>query len=311
MVPSRSAAAESRSLGLTRLIDATCRGWHSASHDVARRSSLVAVALTAGSLSSGADAIAACPTSGWTAGIPTRLGPDQLPFHNGDGGYNNDETYTWDLHFDQFVSRANFYAGPFATELTYDRLCVTDVASNIVCMSGTVGPAWMLAEHVTSTSSSNASRLTVDWHADETVTVPGSQPSLSQVRVRCFGGLAALVSQPIVMTDRETQGILRETGSVIYFNYFQPAGRELRVSLLNRAATAGANFDLYALRQRVQRRRVPQRPVRRARARLVSDRQLRNVAQLSTHGRERHARGFVQQPHRPDVLGPSQPISLN
>jgi hypothetical protein len=199
-----------------------------------------------------------CPTApNYDLPIPTNIGAtefDPKPENPAGGAsdgtkYHLNTDFSWSLYVNPNVIKIQPYYGFFQTEANYDYLQV-DQQGGILKYSGnlnaTTTPVAAGSTWVPYQGLGIINAVDLSWHSDYSV-ANALPPSFSQVAVQCrTSPLTEPVAPYSINIQRRVDGLLIKTGDVLYFEVFQLAGQPLVVSLDTKAATSGADFDLFA-----------------------------------------------------------------
>jgi hypothetical protein len=188
--------------------------------------------------------------------IPVNIGArefDPKP-ENPPGGPTDGTKYalntrsSWNLYTNPNVVKIQPYYGFFETEAGFDVLRVID-------STGTLSYSGNLNASTSPVAASTVwqpqlglgiiNELQLSWTSDVSI-ANNLPPAFTQVAVQCNNAVTNPFAPFQINLGDRTQGLLIKTGDVIYFKMSQPANTPMVISLDAKAASAGADFDLFA-----------------------------------------------------------------
>lgn len=188
-----------------------------------------------------------CSSSTWTE-VPVRLGPEDLDREWGDGNglkYTNGKDFSWRVWSNPNVNLVGMGVSSWDIESGFDSMIVTDRLGPTV-LTGLIANGWYSSHFTLPAISSqrSGSYLNFQWYTDSSVTK--NSPLIDKVRVKCSGDWPTTNSKGLVMPNRRQEGILIDTGDVMYFTSNQPAFHRMIITLDHLSTQVAADFDLYA-----------------------------------------------------------------
>jgi hypothetical protein len=198
-----------------------------------------------------------CTTSpGFDAPIPVNIGareydpkPENPPGGATDGTkYSLNTTSSWSLYTNPNVVKVQPYYGLFQTESGFDILRVTDNTGTLSYsgnLNASNAPVAASSPWQMQLGLGIINGVQMSWTSDFSVS-DNLPPSFSQVAVQCNNAVTTPIAPFFIGFSERTEGLLIKTGDVIYFRMVQPANAAMVISLDAKAASAGADFDIFA-----------------------------------------------------------------
>lgn len=131
----------------------------------------------------------------------------------------------------------------FRTETNWDFLKLAYSGGDLT-LTGNLGTGWVLTAPIL--TGPQAPRYRVTWHSDGSINYLGI-PRISKINATCLVERQPTFNRGYVPINERIDGILIDSGDVIYVNTLQLPNTRLMVSVTVPAAnTSSADFDLYA-----------------------------------------------------------------